>query len=73
MKKIKINWKRELLLLLVITIAVVAAGRVTVGLIRYTNYRYKHVNCYLLNEEFFSEYGKEYFMDACGLNGLDKW
>ena len=73
MKKMKFNWKRELLLLLVIALAVVAVLRVGVGLIRFTHYRYQYVNCYLLNEEFFSEYGKEYFMDACGLNGLDKW
>ena len=73
MKNIKMNWKKELLLLLAITLAVVAAGRVTIGLIRYTNYRYKYVNCYLLNEEFFSEYGEEYFREACGIDNLDKW
>lgn len=64
---------RELILLLVITLVVVTVGRVTIGLIRYTNYRYKYVNCYLLNEEFFSEYGKEYFIEACGLDKTDKW
>lgn len=73
MKKMKFNWKKELLLLLVIMLAVVAVGRIGVGLIRYTNYRYRYVNCYLLNEEYFAEYGEDYFIEACGLNGLDKW
>lgn len=64
---------RELILLLVITLSVLAILRIGVGLLRYTNYRYQYVNCYLLNEEFFSEYGEEYFVEACGLDGLSKW
>lgn len=73
MKKIKMNWKKELLLLLVITLSVVAVGRIGIGLLRYTNYRYKYVNCFLLNKEYFAEYGENYFAEACGLNGIDKW
>lgn len=69
----KFNWKRELLLLLLITIAVVAIGRVAVGLIRYTHYRYQYTNCYMLNEEYFAEYGKAYFVEACGIDDLPKW
>ena len=69
----KFNWKKELLLLLVITLAVVVIGRVGLGLIRYTNYRYKYQNCFLLNEEFFSEYGEKYFVEACDLDKTDKW
>lgn len=64
---------RELKLLLVITLAVVAVLRVGVGLIRFTHYRYQYVNCYQLNEEYFAEYGEAYFVEACGLDGLDKW
>ena len=73
MKKMKFNWKRELLLLLVIALGVVAVGRIFIGVMNYTNYRYKYVNCYLLNEEFFSEYGEEYFVEACGLDKTNKW
>lgn len=69
----KFNWKKELRLILVITLVVVVALRAAVGLLNYTNYRYKYVNCYLLNEEYFSEYGKEYFREACGLNDIVKW
>lgn len=64
---------RELVLLLAITLVVVVVGRVVIGVMNYTNYRYKYVNCYLLNEEFFSEYGEEYFIEACGLDKTDKW
>lgn len=64
---------RELQLLLVIALAVVAVLRVGVGLMRYTHYKYQYTNCYLLNKEYFPEYGEEYFIDACGLKNLDKW
>ena len=64
---------RELVLLLAITLAVVVVGRVIVGVMNYTNYRYKYVNCYLLNEEYFVEYGEQYFIEACGLDETDKW
>ena len=64
---------RELVLLLVITLVVVTVGRIVVGVTRYTNYKYQYQNCFLLNKEYFAEYGEEYFMDACGLNRLDKW
>lgn len=69
----KFNWKKELLLLLVITLSVVAVGRIFIGVMNYTNYRYKYVNCYLLNEEYFAEYGEEYFVEACGLDKTNKW
>ena len=68
----KKDWKKELLLLLVITLSVVAVGRIFIGVMNYTNYRYKYVNCYLLNKENFAEYGEEYFVDACGLDETDK-
>ena len=64
---------REILLLLVITLVVVVVGRVIVGVMNYTNYRYKYVNCYLLNEEYFPEYGEQYFIEACGLDKTNKW
>lgn len=64
---------REILLLLVITLAVVTVGRIAIGLLNYTNYKYQYTNCYMLNEEFFSEYGEEYFVEACGLDNLSKW
>lgn len=73
MKNIKMNWKKELVLLLAITLAVVAVGRVAIGLLNYTNYKYQYQNCYLLNEEYFVEYGESYFVEACGLDELDKW
>lgn len=69
----KFNWKKELRLLLVITLVVVAVGRILVGVMNYTNYKYTYQNCYQLNEEFFSEYGEEYFVEACGLDNLSKW
>ncbi len=69
----KKDWKKELLLLLVITLVVVTVGRIVVGVTHYTNYKYQYQNCFLLNKEYFAEYGEEYFMDACGLNRLDKW
>lgn len=73
MKNIKMNWKKELVLLLAITLAVVAVGRIGVGLLRYTNYKYQYQNCYLLNKEYFAEYGEDYFIEACGIDKLDKW
>lgn len=73
MKKIKTNWKKELLLLLVIALSVVVVGRVIVGVMNYTNYRYKYQNCFLLNREYFDEYGEQYFIEACGLDETNKW
>lgn len=64
---------REFLLLLLITLVVVAVGRIGIGLLRYTNYKYQYQNCYLLNKEYFAEYGEEYFREACGIDNLDKW
>lgn len=64
---------REILLLLVITLVVVVVGRVVVGVMNYTNYKYKYQNCFLLNKEYFDEYGEEYFVEACGLDETDKW
>lgn len=69
----KFNWKKELKLLLVITLVVVVALRVAVGLLNYTNYKYQYTNCFLLNKEYFAEYGETYFVEACGLDNLSKW
>lgn len=65
--------KKELLLLLVITLSVVAVGRIFIGVMNYTNYRYKYQNCFLLNKEYFPEYGEQYFIEACELDKTDKW
>ena len=64
---------RELLLLLTITLVVVVVGRVVVGFLNHTNYKYQYINCYLLNKEFFPKYGEAYFVEACGLDELSKW
>lgn len=64
---------RELVVLLVITLGVVTVGRVMIGVFRYTNYKYQYQNCFLLNKEYFADYGEDYFVEACGIDNLDKW